>query len=85
MMKDYEYLFVTLLHQKLKDQIVGRVYVTITPKNELFVEIISFGDLKWNMYFGRFSERILNGWSTDYAAYEIIKEFKGFIMSRYFK
>lgn len=84
-MKDYEYLFVQLLHQKLKNKIVGKVFVKVNAKDELFVEIQSYGDLTYRLYLGHFSERLLNGWSTEYAVYEIMKQYKMFIMERYFK
>ena len=84
-MKDYEYLFVKLLHQKIKDKIVGKVFVKVNTNDELFVEIISYGNLIFNSSIGHFSERLLNGWSSDYAAYEIIKQYKTFILERHFK
>ena len=39
MMKEYEYLFAMSLQQKLKHRIVGRIYVTVDPYDELIVKI----------------------------------------------
>ena len=84
-MRDYEYLFVTTLHQKLKDKIVGKIFTKVNTNDELYVEIISFGDLMFKTTLGNFSEKIMNGWSTDYAAYEVIGQYKTFINERFFK
>lgn len=84
-MKDYEYLFATTLHQKLKEKIVGSIFVKVTTNDELFIIIDSFGDIKYKLWFDHFSERIVNGWSTDYAVYDVLSQYRKFINDRYFK
>lgn len=84
MIRDCEYLFETTLHQKLKGKVVGKVFVKVTRNDELLVKIESYGNLKFSLTFDNFSERIINGWSTDYAEYEILKQYKSFILGKYF-
>lgn len=85
-MFDYEYLFaMTLLHAKLKEKIVGRIFVTVTQDDELYVKIESFGGLTFNWKIEDFSIRIRNGYSSDYAAYEVIQQYKRYIIKTYLK
>lgn len=83
-MTDYEYLFATSLHQKLREKIVGKIFVKVTQKDELFVKIESYGGLEYRFYRSNFSESLLNGYTTDFAAYEVVIEFKKFITNKYF-
>ena len=39
----------------------------------------------FDMSFTDFSNRILNGFSTDYAAYEVQKKYQKFVMKQFFK
>lgn len=83
-MMDYEYLFSMNLHQKLRERVIGKVYCKVNEENELYIKIESFGNLKFSMTIDNFSERILNGYSTEYAVYEIMSEYEKFIHNRYF-
>ena len=83
-MKDYEYLFTRTLHQKLKEKIIGKIFVTVNHDDELRVEIESFGDFTFRTKLDNFSDRILNGLTTDYVAYDIVKQYKSFIAKKYF-
>ena len=83
-MTDYGYLFTTSLHTKLKEKITGKIFVIVTKEEDaLFVRIESYGDITYKYYLDNFSDRILNGLSSDYVAYEVVKDFKGFILSKY--
>ena len=86
---DYEYLFQTNLHAKIREKVIGKVigkvFVKVNQDDVLVVKIESFGNLKFETSIDDFSKRILNGYSTDYAAYEIVKRYKSYIMKRYFK
>lgn len=84
-MSNYEYVFVTNLHEKLKEQIRGRIFVKVVSDDRLYVFIQrDVADKAFNLYINNFSDRILNGWFTDYAAYEIGQDYKKFIMKKYF-
>lgn len=82
-MTDYGYLFATSLHTKLKEKITGKIFVRVTKEDALFVRIESYGDITYKCYLENFSDRILNGLSSDYVAYEVVKDFKDFILSKY--
>ena len=71
-MTDYEYLFSTNLHAKLKERIQGGIFVKVNENN-------------FDMSFTDFSNRMLNGFSTDYAAYEVTKKYQKFVMKQFFK
>ena len=83
-MNDYEYLFIANLHSKLKLLIDGSIFVKVTHDDRLYVEIKRL-DLTYRGYIvNDFSERIKNGYTTDYAVYEIVKEYKEFIHRIFF-
>ena len=84
-MMDYERLFATALHAKLKKKIVWKIYVEVTRENVLLVKIESFGGLSYCTTIDNFSDKILNGFSTDYAAYEIVEQYKKFITKKFLK
>ena len=84
-MMDYEHLFATALHAKLKKKIVGKIYVEVTRENVLLVKIESFGGLSYSTTIDNFSDKIINGFSTDYAAYEIVDQYKKFITKKFLK
>ena len=70
-MTQYGYDFSMALYAKLKERIYGRIYVKVTDDDEL--------------YINRFSEKMLNGYTTDYATYEVIEKLKKYVMNSYFK
>lgn len=84
MMMDYEYLFSMNLHQKLREKVIGKVFCRVNDENELYVKIESLGDLKFSTTIDNFSERVLNGYSTEYAVYEIMSKYEKFIHNKYF-
>ena len=84
-MFDYEYLFAMTLHAKLKEKIVGRIYVAVTREDELYVKVESVSDLTFIHTIEDFSHKIQNGYSSDYAAYEIVQEYKRRILKTYLK
>ena len=83
-MMDYEYLFAMTLHQKLRERVYGKIFCEVNRDNVLVVEIKSRGDWIFNMEFDNFSERFINGFTTEYAMYEVINKYKKFITNRYF-
>lgn len=78
-MNEYEQHFTTNLQAKLKTKIKGKIYCEVNWHDEIYVKIINADNVKYEHRITHFSERFLNGWSTDYAAYEIVKEYKRFI------
>lgn len=84
-MKDYEYLFAMNLHTRLKERIEGKVFVKVKENDNLYVKIESFGDLRYEVELLNFSERVINGLTSEYITYEIVKQYKRFVLERYFK
>lgn len=84
MMADYEYTFAVALQQKLKNKIQGAIHVCVVDTDELIVKITRNGVIDFKVSIPNFSNRILNGYTSDYAAYEIVNEYKKCLMKRYF-
>lgn len=83
-----ENVFAMALQQKLKTKIAGKIFVKCTSTDALYVQITAMDDLVYTTHLGDFTNRVLNGWSADYAAYEVFSEYKQFVMeqiaSKYF-
>ena len=82
-MKDYEYLFAMAVQQKLKKQIIGKIFVKVNCDDELITEIKN-GDTELRSVITNFSDKIINGYPSDYAVYEIVNEYKKFILRKHF-
>lgn len=84
-MQDYEYLFSTELHKRLKEKVKGKVWVKIYH-DELHVNIIpnENGEL-YEFVMTDMSSRILNGLSTSYIVYDILKDYRNYVNKQYFK
>ena len=84
-MQDYEYLFSTELHKRLKEKVKGKVWVKIY-NDELHVNIIpdENGEL-YEFVMTDMSSRILNGLSTSYIVYDILKDYRNYVNKQYFK
>lgn len=83
--EDYIVMFSKNLAQKLVEKVRGKVFVRVTSEDELYVSINFSDDIKFKTTLGRFSERIVNGWSMDYACYEIQKQYEKFILKQVLK
>lgn len=84
-MYDYEFVFAKTLQQKIIDQVWAGVKTWVSG-DELYVSIMrDENDINFVTSIPGFSERILNGWTTDYAAYEVIKKYKAYITKMIFK
>lgn len=83
-MRDYEYVFCRKLHNKLKELVIGSVWTEVV-EDTLKISITTIGDIKFETSIDNFAERFLNGYSSEYAAYEIKSEFRSYLLKRYFK
>lgn len=84
-MTDYGFVFSKALHEKLKEKIYAGVFVRSTNDDRLEITIARANeDLVFKMEISNFSNKILHGYSAEYAAYEIISKYKRFILNRYF-
>ena len=84
-MTDYEYLFSTNLHAKLKERIQGGIYVKVNDNDSLVVKIMRNDGNNFDVSFTDFSNKFLNGFTTDYAAYEVQRKYRDFVMKQFFK
>lgn len=84
-MTDYEYLFSTNLHAKLKERIQGGIYVKVNDNDSLVVKIMRQDGNNFDVSFTDFSNKFLNGFTTDYAAYEVRRKYRDFVMKQFFK
>ena len=84
-MQDYEYLFSKQLHEKLKDRVKGKVWVKIYH-DELHVKITNCNEVsKYEFVMNNLSNDILNGLSSEYLVYVILKDYKIHVNKLYFK
>lgn len=77
---DYEYLFSMNLQAKLKEKIQGAIYVKVNENDSLVIKVT-----RRDMSFTDFANRMLNGLTTDYTAYEVVQKYKKFVMTQFFK
>lgn len=85
MMESCEYLFAKQLWQKLKEIVVGKIYCRVTKVDEIYVKIVTFDNFTYEAVIEHFSEKLVNGYTTDFCAYEIVNDFKKVITRRYFR
>lgn len=81
--EDFEMDFLKVLHEMLKDQVVGKVYTDIV-NDELYVEI-SNDMYTWNSRTNNFFDRFVVGWTPSSACAEIVQMYKRHILNRYFR
>lgn len=82
---DYERLFTDALFSALKEKIKGGIFVRVYSNDTLVVKISHHdNDPNFEMKFDNFSQKILHGWSTSYAAYEIVSAYKKHVLRNYF-
>ena len=83
-MVDYEYIFAMNLHEKLKQLVIGWIFCEIDRNDRLHVVIkTKRGDFEFETYVNDISDKIVNGYTTDYATYEIMQKYKRFITNRF--
>jgi hypothetical protein len=82
---DYEYLFSMNLQAKLKEKIQGAIYVKVNENDSLVIKVTRRDGNNFDVSFTDFANRMLNGLTTDYAAYEVIQKYKKLVMTQFFK
>ena len=96
-MTDYEKLFSTELYKKLKEKVKGEVFVKI-KHDKLYVKIAKTAENDnghvryvrstnptYEYVMNNMADRILNGLSTSYLMYTILKDYRKFVTNQYFK
>lgn len=56
----------------------------IRSNDEIYIKIESIGNLKFEMVVSNFSERIMNGMTSEFAAYEVVNTYRNYILGKYF-
>lgn len=84
-MLDYECLFSNHLYEKLKGVIKGGIFVKVNENDSLVVEIKRKDGNIFGVSFTDFSNRILNGFTTEYAVYEVTRKYRKYVMEQFFK
>lgn len=85
-MVDYEYLFATNLHQKLKEIVKGKVFCAIKD-NHLYVSIETkeIGKYEYTMN-NSFSDDLINGRiSTDNVVDIVAREYRSYVIQHFLK
>ena len=78
-MMDYEKLFSETLYTKLKEKVIAKVFVNVNVQDQLYVHITRHDGIDYELYIDNFSDKFINGWTTDYAAYEVLEDYKKYI------
>lgn len=84
-MLDYECLFSNCLYEKLKGVIKGGIFVKVNENDSLVVEIKRKDGNNFGVSFTDFSNRVLNGFATEYAVYEVTRKYRKYVMEQFFK
>lgn len=85
-MVDYVQIFAKNLREKIHLKVWHeRIFITRTYDDDLIVQIALKNGPTFETRILDISGKILNGYTTDYAAYEILQELKRFIVKSYFK
>lgn len=74
-----------LLQAKLKEKIQGAIYVKVNENDSLVIKVTRRDGNNFDMSFTDFANRMLNGLTTDYTAYEVVQKYKKFVMTQFFK
>lgn len=85
MMAEYEFIFASNLKTKLIEKVKGGVKTWIT-NDELHVSIlVRENDIQFEHVIPNISKLILNNYTSDYAAYQVMQVYKSYIRNKFFK
>lgn len=85
MMAEYEFIFASTLKTKLIEKVKGGVKTWIT-NDELHISIlIRENDIQFEHVIPNISTLILNGYTSDYAVYQVTQIYKSYIRNKFFK
>lgn len=85
-MVDYEYLFATNLHQKLKEAIKGKVFCAIKD-DRLYVSIETkeIGKYEYTLN-SSFADDLIHGQiSTDNVSEVVVREYRNYVIRQFLK
>ena len=79
---DYEWDFLMILHARLKEIIVGKVYTDIED-DQLYVEF-TYEQQVWHYRLDDFGSRFYNGLTVEHVVNEVTRLYRRFILRKYF-
>lgn len=82
-MKDYEEIFATSLHTKLKEKIKGKIYCRIR-NDQLYVSIENVNIKKFEVTVDNFATKLIYGFSVVDVANEVISKYTRYVHKYYF-
>lgn len=80
---DIRWLFSTVVHAKLKQRIKGKIFCRVYG-DTLKITIESIGGVSYTMEIDDFAEKVINGYTADYAAHEVVNGFKKHLQETFF-
>ena len=85
-MVDYEYLFATNLHQKLKEAIKGKVFCAIKHDHVyVSVETKEIGKYEYTLN-SSFADDLIHGQiSTDNVAEVVVRDYRSYVIRQFLK
>lgn len=86
-MCECEIIFCNSLHDRLKEKIIGKIWVGVNEDDRLFVDITQREiNTTTHIISGKtFSELIVKGYSVEDACNDITKQYRRIILSHSFK
>lgn len=84
MIDEASYVFRRTLHKKLKNKIIGKIFCRVIG-DDLFIHISRRDGTDFRMFITNLSDRIWSGYSTDDAMYEVLKNYKQYVVRQFFK
>lgn len=81
--EDLGYVFSCIVYRRLKEVILGRVFTRVED-DSLYVEIRRRDEPTFKLSIDDISNKIVNGYTSEYATFEVLKKYKKFVYNRYF-
>ena len=79
-MEEYKKVFASNLQSNLKPRIKGKIFVTVTRTDGVYIQITKQEDsIEFTTHINNLSDRLLNGYSVSYAVYEVMTQYKDYI------
>lgn len=75
-MVEYERLFAESVQKKLKNKIIGRIFVCVTHNDELLVKIYRDEDVMFQSLEPHFTKNLQNGLTSNEVVRNTVKQFR---------
>lgn len=79
-MDEYKKVFAANVQSNLKHRIKGKVFVTVNKYDGVYIQITKEGDdIMFKTHITNLSDKLLNGYSINYAVYEVMSQYREYI------